>query len=65
MAPTILVEGPYRFFLYSSDGDEPRHVHVERDDKVAKSCWSRFGLNVVAASTGARSRRSSAWWRSI
>ena len=28
--------GPYRFFFYSSDRDEPRHVHVERDDAVAK-----------------------------
>ena len=36
MAPTILVEGPYRFFFYSSDGDEPRHIHVQRDNKVAK-----------------------------
>ena len=34
--PTVLNQGPYRFFFYSSDGDEPRHVHVERDDNVAK-----------------------------
>lgn len=34
--PTVLRRGPYRFFFYSSDGDEPRHVHVERDDNVAK-----------------------------
>lgn len=34
--PTILVLGPYRFFFYSSDGDEPRHVHVERDERTAK-----------------------------
>jgi hypothetical protein len=34
--PTILRVGPYRFFFYSSDGDEPIHVHVQRDSAVAK-----------------------------
>ena len=34
--PTILRLGPYRFFFYSGDRDEPPHVHVERDAKVAK-----------------------------
>jgi Domain of unknown function (DUF4160) len=34
--PTVLREGPYRFFFYSADRDEPPHVHVERDDSEAK-----------------------------
>ena len=34
--PTILRDGPYRFFFYSGDMEEPRHVHIERDDKIAK-----------------------------
>ena len=34
--PTVLRAGPYRFFFYASDGQEPAHVHVERDAKVAK-----------------------------
>lgn len=34
--PTILKAGQYRFFFYASDRDEPVHVHVERDDKIAK-----------------------------
>lgn len=34
--PTVLRVGPYRFFFYSSDRDEPRHVHVERDRSRAK-----------------------------
>ena len=34
--PTIFRKGPYRFYFYASDRDEPLHVHVERDDKVAK-----------------------------
>lgn len=33
--PTVLRVGPYLFF-YSGDGHEPAHVHVERDDSVAK-----------------------------
>ena len=28
--------GPYRFFFYASDRDEPPHSHVERDHNVAK-----------------------------
>ena len=34
--PTILRDGPYRFFFYSGDREEPFHVHIERDDKIAK-----------------------------
>ena len=34
--PTVLRKGPYRFFFYAGDRDEPVHVHVERDDNVAK-----------------------------
>ncbi len=28
--------GPYRFFYYAGDRDEPQHIHVERDDRIAK-----------------------------
>ena len=34
--PTILRLGPYRFFFYSSDRDEPVHIHIEREDNIAK-----------------------------
>jgi hypothetical protein len=34
--PTVLLVGPYRFFFYASDRREPPHIHVERDEKVAK-----------------------------
>ncbi|MBW2428098.1 MAG: DUF4160 domain-containing protein [Deltaproteobacteria bacterium] len=34
--PTILRIGPYRFFFYAGDRDEPLHIHVERDDNVTK-----------------------------
>jgi len=34
--PTVARVGPYRLFFYASDRDEPPHIHVERDDDVAK-----------------------------
>ena len=34
--PTVLRFGPYRFFFYADDREEPRHVHVERDAAHAK-----------------------------
>jgi hypothetical protein len=34
--PTVLRIGPYRFFFYAGDREEPEHVHIERDDRVAK-----------------------------
>jgi len=34
--PTALRIGPYRLFFYAGDRDEPQHVHVERNDKIAK-----------------------------
>ncbi len=34
--PTIARLGPYRFFFYSGDRGGRRHVHVEREDMLAK-----------------------------
>jgi len=34
--PTILRTGPYRFFFYATDREEPPHIHVQRDDNLAK-----------------------------
>ena len=42
MSPTVLRSGPYRFHFYSQDGNEPTHVHVDRDD-----CSAKFWLNPV------------------
>ena len=35
MLPVVRI-GPYRIFFYAGDADEPKHVHVERDENVAK-----------------------------
>jgi hypothetical protein len=40
--PTVQIEGPYRFFFYSGDSDEPPHIHIERENMKAK-----FWLNPV------------------
>ena len=40
--PTVFRQGPYRFFFYSGDRDEPPHVHVERDD-----CEAKFWIDPV------------------
>ncbi len=50
--PTVLLIGPYRFFFYSLENHEPPHIHVERDEKVAKY-W--LGPVALASSYGFRS----------
>jgi len=42
--PTVLRIGPYRFFFYSGDKNEPEHIHVERDNNVAKFWLSPIRL---------------------
>lgn len=34
--PTVLRIGPYRFFFYAGDAEEPVHIHCERDEHTAK-----------------------------
>lgn len=41
--PTILREGPYRFYWFSHEPGEPPHVHVDRDE-----CSAKFWLEPVA-----------------
>lgn len=44
--PTIKnIHGPYRFFFYSFDCNEPMHVHVQRERMACK-----FWLNPVVLS---------------
>jgi hypothetical protein len=49
--PTVLRSGPFRFYFYSHEPNEPPHVHVDRDDASAK-----FWLDTVqlAANFGFR-----------
>ena len=35
--PTVKnIPGPYRFFFYSFDCNEPKHVHVKRERMICK-----------------------------
>ncbi len=44
--PTIQnIPGPYRFFFYSFDCNEPEHVHVKQENRGCK-----FWLNPIALS---------------
>jgi len=41
--PTVLRHGPYRFYFYSHEPNEPPHVHVDREGVSGK-----FWLDPVA-----------------
>jgi hypothetical protein len=41
--PTVLRSGPYRFYFWSHEPNEPPHIHVDRDNLSAK-----FWLNPVS-----------------
>ena len=45
--PTVLRIGAYRFFFVSLDRGEPPHIHVRRENRVAK-----FWLDPVALERG-------------
>ena len=49
--PTVKRIGPYRFFFYAGDRSEPPHIHVERENRVAK-----FWLNPVRLQSSGRFR---------
>ena len=34
--PNALVSGPYRFYFYSHEPNEPPHIHIDRDRSSAK-----------------------------
>jgi hypothetical protein len=71
--PTVLRSGPYRFYFYSHEPNEPPHVHVDRDDASAKF-WldpvqlaANFGFRahelreIQLIVTGRRARLLEAW----
>jgi len=42
--PTIARIGSYHIYFYSHDGEEPPHVHVDRENKFAKFWLSPVSL---------------------
>ncbi|MEN9572288.1 MAG: hypothetical protein RL514_143 [Verrucomicrobiota bacterium] len=55
--PSVLRVGPYRFFFYAGDRDEPPHVHVERDSKKGKVWLDPVRLENSRGFAGAELRR--------
>ncbi len=43
--PTVLQVGPYGFIFFSSDRGEPPHIHVRRDQQLAKFWLSPVELS--------------------
>jgi hypothetical protein len=41
--PEVMRIGPYRFFFYSLENNEPPHIHVRRDKSILK-----FWLDPIA-----------------
>lgn len=41
--PTVCIIGPYRFYFYSHEPNEPPHIHIDRDE-----CSAKFWLEKVA-----------------
>ena len=42
--PTVLRAGPYRFYFYSHEANEPPHIHIDRDELSAKFWLEPVGL---------------------
>lgn len=42
--PTILRRGPYRFYFYSHEPNEPPHIHVDRDQNTCKVWLTQVAL---------------------
>lgn len=42
--PVVLRLGPYRFFFFSRENDEPAHIHVSAGEKEAKVWLSSLRL---------------------
>ena len=38
------IPGPYRFFFYSFDCNEPKHIHVKREGMICKFWLDPVGL---------------------
>ena len=55
--PMVLRFGPYRFLFFSSDAEEPPHVHVERDENSAKFWLSPVRLQSSGGFTPIEVRR--------
>lgn len=42
--PTVCVIGPYRFYFFSHEPNEPPHIHIDRDGLSAKFWLEKVSL---------------------
>lgn len=42
--PTVCIIGPYRFYFYSHEPNEPPHIHIDRDEFSAKFWLEEISL---------------------
>lgn len=47
--PTVLRIGSFRFFFYSNENNEPAHIHIQKDN-----CLAKFWLNPVVLASSVR-----------
>lgn len=47
--PTILRVGAYRFYFYSHEGNEPPHIHIDKNE-----CSAKFWLKPVRLARNTR-----------
>jgi len=60
--PTVSIIGPYRFFFYAGDRNEPAHIHVERESNLAKFWLDPLRLQ---SSRGFNRREINRIWRIV
>ena len=55
--PVIIREGPYLIQFFSGDENEPPHVHVRRDNNIAKFWLNPVRLQNMGGFRGVEARR--------
>ncbi|MBI5879334.1 MAG: DUF4160 domain-containing protein [Chloroflexi bacterium] len=55
--PTVLIEGPHRFFFFSREDHEPPHIHVETAENAAKFWLSPVRLEWTVGYTSKELRQ--------
>ncbi|MEB3342997.1 DUF4160 domain-containing protein [Okeania sp.] len=46
--PTVFRIGSFRFFFFSDEGSEPIHIHVQRDNSLAKF-WIKPEISLASS----------------
>ncbi len=55
--PTVLLINGYRFFFFSNEGNEPRHIHVEKGDVRQSIGWMLLKKSITLTLIQGRENR--------